>query len=693
MSLLEATKTFFKSVSVEVKGSTVIVDGLPAEFIQKDIYRIWRTSRIADHMFTSMSRNRVTFDSFFLPDFYYALQRILTGKYMRCNRRVVEQLIFEIEDKTWIKNLDKDFPSILNKAKLANLTWTPEPHQSKYFDFFDQQKQRMGLKGFLLSADPGTGKTYMAMAINEMLESDCNVYIVPNNSVDDVWDATHRDVMKNSAGRYWTSHQGKPLIPGMRAYIFHYETLEDAVDFFTRYKPKRATITLDECHNFNTPTSLRTELFIKLCAILNPINILWMSGTPIKALGSETIPLLTTIDPYFTPEIAERFKKIFGMSSTAGLDILSNRLGLVSYKIAKEGVLKHKVLNFRVDVKLPNGNDYTLETIRKKMADYIAERMEYYQKNMQEYIRAYEDGLKQYERVMKSSDKKDYEAYRKGAMAIHEAYDPFVHKDLVVFCNNFEKRVIIPALTGVAKEKFKNARSVYKYYHLKVQGEALGRILGRARTLCNIDIALNVKDALLTDLQTNERSFISLGEIVNSAIKKTLLYTDYVEVVDKVCEKLESEGFKTLKVYGDTNKDLKDIVQTFKESKKFNPLVATYKSLSTAVPMIMANTIVMLNTPFRDMDYKQTVARCDRMGQDEDVYVYVVYLDTGAEPNISTRSKDIMEWSKEMVDAIMGRKSGNVEIALECWEQDAPVDLAQVVRQVQDTKRAAWMNW
>lgn len=693
MNFTADVKRFFGNISVEVKGSNVVIDGLPADFIEKDIYRIWRTNRICEHMFESMSRSRIVFNVFFLPDFYYALQRILVGKRMRCNRRAVEQLIFEIEEKTWLKNLNKTFPRFLKWDRLSNLKWTPEPHQQQWFEFFEQQVQKMNLKGTLLAAAPGSGKTFSAMAVNELLDSDVNVYIVPNNSVNDVWDVTHRDVLKNSEGRYWTSRQNKPLTVGYKAYIFHYEALDQAVDFFKAnskvYLQLKNTVTLDECHNFNNINSMRTELFIELCRILSPINILWMSGTPIKALGSEIIPLLTTTDPYFTDEVRDRFKKIFGMSSTTGLDILSHRLGIISYNIEKDNIRKHKVNTHRVDVRIPNGNDYTLETIRNRMSAYVAERMDYYQKNMNRYIDDYMSGLEHYEKKMKSSEKENYEIYRRYALTLHESYDPYVHKDEPVFCNKFEKTHILPVLDGAVKEKFKNAKSVYKYYHLKVQGEALGRILGRARTQCNIDVALNIKNSVVTNLQTNERDFVSLPDIINQSIKKTLLYTDYVEVVDSVCDQLKNSGYEPLKVYGDTNKDLSNIISVFTKNKKYNPLVATFKSLSTAVPMIMANTIIMLNTPFRDNDYTQTVSRCDRMGQDEDVEVFVVYLDTGNEPNISTRSKDIMEWSKEMVEAIMGKKS-NIELAQESFDECLLDSMPAVTV---SNKLPAWCQW
>jgi hypothetical protein len=70
----------------------------------------------------------------------------------------------------------------------------------------------------------------------------------------------------------------------------------------------------------------------------------------------------------------------------------------------------------------------------------------------------------------------------------------------------------------------------------------------------------------------------------------------------------------------------------------------------------MANSIIMLDQPFRHYIIDQTIARIDRLGQDTQTYVYNALLNTGDISNISTRSKDIMEEAKSLVEAIMGIK-------------------------------------
>ena len=68
----------------------------------------------------------------------------------------------------------------------------------------------------------------------------------------------------------------------------------------------------------------------------------------------------------------------------------------------------------------------------------------------------------------------------------------------------------------------------------------------------------------------------------------------------------------------------------------------------------MANSMVMANSPFRSFEYDQAVARCKRLGQEENVYVNDVVLDTGDKSNISSRTIDIMQWSRAQVDELLG---------------------------------------
>lgn len=216
----------------------------------------------------------------------------------------------------------------------------------------------------------------------------------------------------------------------------------------------------------------------------------------------------------------------------------------------------------------------------------------------------------------------------------------------------------MPSLNSKDKAIFKDVKSVYKYVALKIQGEALGKILGQERTACNLSIVEHIDNGrIYSEKGGYNGEDWTLEDIFASAKSKTVMFTDFIEVLKYTDEMLKKRGYHPEAVYGDTNKDLVNIIARAEKDPEVDPIVATYKSLSTAVPLIFASACVLLNVPYRDYIYQQTVARVDRLGQTKPVSVFMYQLDTGDVPNISTRSHEIMAWSKAMVDELLGIKT------------------------------------
>ena len=96
--------------------------------------------------------------------------------------------------------------------------------------------------------------------------------------------------------------------------------------------------------------------------------------------------------------------------------------------------------------------------------------------------------------------------------------------------------------------------------------------------------------------------------------------------------------------------------------------------MSTGHTINEANTVIFLNVPFRSTDYEQASERCYRIGQDTDVYIYKLVLDTGDEPNLSTRMQDILSWSKDQFGQIVDGEDGPVEGADVISRLDQPTE-------------------
>ncbi|MFO5452746.1 hypothetical protein ACLBO7_29745, partial [Klebsiella pneumoniae] len=70
---------------------------------------------------------------------------------------------------------------------LDKLTFTPDESQKAYFENYNYRIDQYGLRGDIVAGKPGTGKTFMTMAIAEMVESDIIIVVCEKKSIDLIW--------------------------------------------------------------------------------------------------------------------------------------------------------------------------------------------------------------------------------------------------------------------------------------------------------------------------------------------------------------------------------------------------------------------------------------------------------------------------------------------------------------------------
>lgn len=665
MSLFSTFKSLGNSVvgNIEVSESNkyITLHGFNGHRLIDAINKAWGTSKISNNIFHSATYIAVKFHKFFLMDIIYALEKLIDEPKVPVSRRSLRVAVSKLKELTELRAVFQGGVdnSLIDRNAVNLFKVSPLPWQSEYLDIYSDRLLKYKLKGHLLDAKPGTGKTIASLILMESLKADTIIVVSPKNAVIDVWKETLDNKYKNTP-KYFHSLSGLPPTLGQHVYVIHYEYIPKFLEYLSKVNVGdlgKVGLVLDESHNFNEINSQRTQALIELTKKYVHYS-LWMSGTPIKALGKEVIPLLHCIDPLFDEACEKSFAAVFGKNSERALDILANRIGILSHTVKKEDVVSDvKLYRYQANVTLKNGDDYTLPVIRLKMKAFIEERSKYYKEHMKSFEEDYKYGIELYRNSIKgrSQEIKLLDDYLSKVHTIRKGWDPYTMKDISRYCNTFERTKIIPMLPNDIKKAFRKAKSVYKYVNLTIMGECLGSILGKARTQCNVDIASNLGTMKLIPLNYGpDLGLMTLDEILTNAKKKTIMFTSFVEVVTTLKAKLMEDQYRPAVVFGETNKDLPKIVESFDKEDAVNPLVATFQSLSTAVPLIMANTIIMLNIPFRDKDYVQAVARAHRKGQTEDVYVIDVLLDTGDVPNISTRSKDIATEAAQMVAKIMG---------------------------------------
>lgn len=679
----------FKSPTIkeDTTKNQIIVEGINLKLVYRDFEK-YIGSKMLYNILDKSSRWEMKFQKFYLPDMYHVVLELLNND--KFKRRIVSRSklqklkeLFEtiplVQNIKLIQNTkDEDIP-VVNKSILKNI-FVPGfklfEHQDKFIDNCLFKSKLMDLRGYLLDAGPGLGKTINSIALMELLGADKIIVVCPKKAVIDVWEETINRIYSKPQTYNLSIDSvkgGKVKLANFsldsKFMVCHFEALDKLVSSLRNIPNARYTVVLDEAHNLNSYKSQRSTLFRELNKIVNPYFCLWMSGTPLKALGSETMTMFETIDKLFTPEVVKSFNSVFGISGVYAATVMANRLQLVKATIKAQGSGVEQ-FTYQSKVVLPDAWKYTLTTIREEMKKYIRERTAFYNEFREEYIEEYFESIEEFKVNLGSNfDTKmqiALDEYLAKTKELHDGYNPTspVHKQYIIDCNYFEDKVIIPILSNKTKKIFRKAKSVYKYVELTIIGETLGNVIGRKRTECNKAIVeAMAKSFTVVNEESKETYETNLGEVIRDAEAKTLIFTDYVDVLKRCNEILTEEGFHPITIFGETTTTigLSNQVKQFKENSKINPLITTFKTLSEAVPLTEANTVIFLNLPFRSGTYDQAVKRANRIGQTKDVHLYEVTLDTGNEENISTRNLDILKWSEEQVSILMGDKKGEVE--------------------------------
>ena len=631
----------FEQITPKDSHPVIRISGINTFLLEKDLRKIFSTSKVYSSMFDRIDKYALEFPSFFALEVERIMQRIIgSPDRLNTSRRTARLIVEGLYEYTWLKKTqEQNYPKRLDQSMIKNFQLKPLDYQQAFIDMFDRVTYQYSLNGILLDAIMGSGKTITSLYIAECSRRDIKIVVCPKNAVDQVWIKTLQEKIDRPI-KLWSTTSVKPYA-NEEYLIVHYEGLKKALDIVKNIRGKTFALIIDECHNFAEIKSQQTQNLINLQKEIKSDILIPQSGTTFKAIGSEIVAMMHLLDPTFSEEIGKRFSKMYGAAAVEALDLLKHRIGLITHKVTKDQVGLGDPIIQNFTVSSPLAKNYTLVAIKQKMKEFVESRIVYYKSRQEKDERVYKNSLDEYESQLKTNHEiAEFHRYKQ-AVANIRARDAIDCSKDIVFSNAFEKSFIIPRLPKYMVENFKEAKTIYKYVRLKINGECLGQVLSRMRKECAMEIAKSV----------NYTTFIESTE------KKTLVYTVYIDTLKTIEQTLQSNNYKTLAVYGETNKDLNNIINRFEKTEELNPLIATFKSLSTAIPMTMADCMIMIDTPFRDYIFQQTIARINRLGATTQTYVYIASLDTGSEPNISNRTLDILKWSQSQIEAITGVKS------------------------------------
>lgn len=484
-----------------------------------------------------------------------------------------------------------------------------------------------------------THNTNMSLTLGEMLNVDKFIIICPLPTLDRVWiKSITSELYKKKDQPVWHSKSNSKY-NNEKFIIVHYEAMEKVLPIIQSISKKKVSVIVDESHNFADKNSKRTLQLLDLVNVSNTKHLILQSGTPVKAYSTEIINVYRFLDARVKGRIYDKLYSIYSNPKGFFRNILPDRYQDISYRIEKKESNLKPLIKTYVSVTLKNGNDYTLDTIRKEMGVFIERRIKEVEEHKEEYRKGYELCLKTAidNGCTKTVNMRKYQDTIKVIIRVGKNRQYMLIPNEMKLANDMEKE-IEKYLPNEMVKVFRDVKTLVKYPILRIQGECLGQIVMGARIKCHRDIA-------------NELDYETY---LNNTLKDTIIFSNYVEVCKVADKRVKSLGYNPINIYGESTKQLASLVKDFTSNKKYNPLITTYKALSTGVPLTNANIIITLDLPFRMYLFEQAVGRAWRVGQDSQVTVYIPSLDTGEEPNINARNFDIISFFNEEVERLTG---------------------------------------
>lgn len=644
----ESLTGFIPIVRVEESGSTITVAGIKARLLELSIKNHWNTSKVYNNILTGDGWGYIKFNRWFAVEVAYMLTKLIEAGGVRSSVSELKLILNKLYTNTWLKGTKEKKSLNFDYSRLDELNVNLFDYQMAYLKSFEEVVPTYGLKGYLAEAEAGSGKTLQGYALSLVTEADLTIFIVPRPTVDQVWKGTVDKFFKRPK-KVWDSLTGG-TITGNEDYIIahhHHSVLELLISNAAKIKRAgKILIHIDESHKFTTDESKLVQALYELIDKVNPMYVIHASATPLKAQPKEAIPLLKTIDPMFNKHVEKRYKGVFGSSKAVALDILNHRLGIVKFKVTKEQYSKIEETEKSLTISFKGMDRYTLSNVRdvmlEKAQEYTAEYLESKAGIIADFNKLH---MQVVNSVNDQQDRDTLKRYKKYADKMHDKFSQMDDIEILRECKRIEERYHYAILKGEDRREFKRLAPLYKYPILSIRGRLLGSVLGRMRIECFAEMA----------------GAIDYSGINQESAKKVLVFSSYVDAVKAARDKAVEQKMEPLIVTQETNNDLKNILERAENDPRANPIVATYQSLGTGNELVMCSTAVFVDLPFRDYVLHQAKFRINRASQDTNVTYVTALLDTGDEPNLSTRNLDILSWSKEQVNSMLGIDGDDIE--------------------------------
>ncbi len=165
---------------------------------------------------------------------------------------------------------------------------------------------------------------------------------------------------------------------------------------------------------------------------------------------------------------------------------------------------------------------------------------------------------------------------------------------------------------------------------------------------------------ILSETITESAKLDRMEELVENCTsndEKVIIFSNWTQMTDAICNKLKSVGYKVGVITGEIpDISRQEIVDVFQNSSDLKVLVGTIGAMGTGLTLTAATTVIFLDEPWNKALFDQAVDRAHRIGQKNNITIYSIMC----KDTIDERIHNLIYKKGAMSDAIIdGKVVGN----------------------------------
>ena len=141
---------------------------------------------------------------------------------------------------------------------------------------------------------------------------------------------------------------------------------------------------------------------------------------------------------------------------------------------------------------------------------------------------------------------------------------------------------------------------------------------------------------------------------------KVLVFTNYINSIENICEDLKRYGINYLSMTGST-KDRQSLVDRFQKDNKYKVFIMTLKTGGVGLNLTAADTIFIYDPWWNKTVENQAIDRAYRLGQDRTVFSYKLIL----KDTIEEKILQLQDTKSKLLDNLISEDSSSMKVLTE----------------------------